>query len=227
MPQRDKPEPVAIDAPIGARKRAELAFQAIAETNELSLLVPAIWSALNVAVSTRKTSFHTPMVASVDGDGAPHVRVMVLRGVDAIRRCIQFNCDERSAKRLDMRPNAPMAVTGYDAAMKQQIRLEGDYRPMSEHDASAAWEVTKPMSRRCYLADPGPGSALEMPGAGLPPELIDRSPTPEESAPAQAFFHPFHIEITSIDWLYLAHSGHRRAQFRWDGTDWNGNWSVP
>ena len=37
------------------------------------------------------------------------------------------------------------------------------------------------------------------------------------------------IEPTSLDWLYLAHDGHRRAQFTrtGPGQDWQGTWVVP
>jgi hypothetical protein len=30
-----------------------------------------------------------------------------------------------------------------------------------------------------------------------------------------------------MEWLYLAHQGHRRAEFVWQDGDWQGRWLVP
>jgi 3-hydroxyisobutyrate dehydrogenase len=37
------------------------------------------------------------------------------------------------------------------------------------------------------------------------------------------------ISITAVDWLYLAHTGHVRAQFNraGEGIEWQGRWVAP
>ena len=54
-------------------------------------------------------------------------------------------------------------------------------------------------------------------------------PSEEQLLPARENFAVLLIEPTSLDWLYLAHDGHRRAQFAraMPGQDWQGTWVIP
>ena len=74
----------------------------------------------------------------------------------------------------------------------------------------------------------GPGTLSEAPTSGLPPELEGTEPTDEQLEPARANFAVLRVTLTEIDWLYLAHTGHVRAQFsRGDDSEWQGRWVSP
>jgi hypothetical protein len=47
--------------------------------------------------------------------------------------------------------------------------------------------------------------------------------------PARENFALLRITIKFVDWLYLAHTGHVRAQFTRsdDGAEWSGRWVAP
>ena len=92
--------------------------------------------------------------------------------------------------------------------------------------ADAAWAASANFARRCYLGD-GPGTASDGPTSGLPPEFEGVEPDDTQIIPARANFAVLLIEIAEIDWLYLAHTGHQRAQFSRVGEEWTGRWVAP
>jgi hypothetical protein len=75
-------------------------------------------------------------------------------------------------------------------------------------------------ARDCYRVQTAPGTPLQEPRSRA-------QETAGEHDGYQAFAR-VHIQIVSIDWLYLAAIGHRRAQFTWtdDGT-LNSHWVGP
>jgi 3-hydroxyisobutyrate dehydrogenase len=92
--------------------------------------------------------------------------------------------------------------------------------------ADAAWAAGTNFARRCYLGE-GPGSVSEVPTSGLPPEFEGAEPDDEQLTPARANFAVLLIDVAEVDWLYLAHTGHVRAQFTRVGEGWEGRWVTP
>ena len=75
------------------------------------------------------------------------------------------------------------------------------------------------MSRVCYAQMPMPGAELQFPGLADPSVL----------AGAEAFdrFAAVRAQIVTLEWLYLAASGHRRAIFDWRSDEIRMRWVVP
>lgn len=198
--------------------------------NDMAASLEEAWRLLLEGSNDRKSPLHTPAVATVRDDGSPSQRIMVLR--DAVRdsRMLRFHTDVRASKVADVGPKGPMSVLGYHRDAKVQLRLSGLGRIETNSAASdGAWNKTNLYGKRCYLADPAPGSMVEAPISGLDPSMEGRKPEDFEVIPARDNFAILLIEIRQIEWLYLAHTGHRRALFTWDDTDdrWNGQWLVP
>ncbi|GMN02756.1 pyridoxamine 5'-phosphate oxidase family protein [Erythrobacter sp. MTPC3] len=172
----------------------------------------------------RKVPMHSPVVVTSDVDA----RVMVLRDFDRSTWTLRFHTDARAPKAKVIAADPQMAVLLYDKGAKIQIRAKGIGRiEQSGPVADAAWNDATNFARRCYLGD-GPGSASVAPTSGLPDWAEGIQPTDEQIAPARENFAVLLIELQQIDWLYLANSGHQRAQFaRGDGSDWSGNWVTP
>lgn len=195
-------------------------------TDNLDDVLADIWMRLVRGGADRKSAFHTPVVASVDSAGDPQQRVMVLRKCVEAARTMRFHTDIRSAKveQLSGRVN----VLGYDAVAKIQIRVSGTARIENQGEiADAAWAASNQSSKRCYLAQPGPGTVSGIPTSGLPAEVENRAPDNEETLPGRVNFATLIVCLDTLEWLFLAHSGHRRARFVRVGDDWHGEWLIP
>lgn len=194
----------------------------------LDAVLADIWPRLMRGKADRRSPLHTLSVGTIAQDGRPDQRIMVLRGVDAVACSLRFHTDARSAKVIFRPDQQPVSVLGYDPAAKVQLRLTGIARiHHNDSVADAAWAASTLSSRRCYLAQPGPGTEIAVADAGLPDHLADRVPTEGETLPARANFAVLVATIDTIDWLYLAAAGHRRARFIREGAQWQGRWLIP
>ena len=81
------------------------------------------------------------------------------------------------------------------------------------------------MSRQCYLGDEAPGSEASAATSGLTADVDNLKYTMEESEAGYKNFCVIKCNIKSIEWLYLAAKGHRRALF--DLKHNKKNWLVP
>lgn len=172
----------------------------------------------------RKSPMHTPAVVTSD----IVARVMVLRAFDRSEWALRFHTDTRAPKAAAVAADPRMAVLFYDKSAKIQIRARGTGRIEADGPvADAAWAAGTAFARRCYLGE-GPGTPADAPTSGLPPEFAGIEPTEAQLIPARANFAVLLMRIEQLDWLYLAHTGHQRAQFvRGEGDAWNESWLSP
>jgi pyridoxine/pyridoxamine 5'-phosphate oxidase len=184
------------------------------------------WSLLVRGGADRKSPVHTPVVASVDATGLPQARVMVLRKADPTAATLRFHTDARSPKVVQL-DGKPIAVLAYHAGEQVQLRVSGTARVLTEGETvDGIWAQSTLFARRCYLAEQAPGTPLPGPASGLPAWIEGQQPTAEQIVPARANFATLWIDVTAIDWLHLANSGHRRAVFR-SADGWAGEWVAP
>ena len=193
---------------------------------DLPAILAHAWSLLVRGGADRKSPLHTPAVCSIDAQGLPSARVMVLRKADPAAATLRFHTDARSPKVAELH-GKPVAVLAYHPGENIQLRLTGHARVLSDDPAvDAIWDQSTLFARRCYLAQQAPGTPLPGPASGLPAWIEGQQPTAEQIAPARPNFATLFIDVTAIDWLHLANSGHRRAMFRSvDG--WAGEWVAP
>lgn len=189
------------------------------------------WDELVGAVRDRHHGFHLPTLATVNPDGSPEARIVVLRAVDRGARSVACHTDARSpkAEQIDARPSS--AWVFYDPARRLQIRALGltvleDVE--TSEAAKAAWTRTDPSARRCYLGPNAPSQTATEPTANLPAAFERTLPSEEQSAPGTANFRRVVTTVTSLDWLHLRHDGHRRALFTWDASgEMRSTWLEP
>ena len=187
------------------------------------------WDSLSRAALDRRSGFHVPALATTGLDGAPCVRSVVLRMVLPERGEIHCHTDVRSAKVAEVARDPRVAWHFYAPELKLQMRISA----IAVLDAvgpfaDEGWARSALSSRRCYLAPRAPGTPCDGPSPNLPPGILDRRPTEEETVPARANFGVIVTSATSIDWLHLASEGHQRARFTKsaDGA-WSGSWLEP
>lgn len=198
--------------------------------NELHHSLQKAWDLLVGGKKDRNSPLHTLAVGSIDLQGLPSQRIMVLRSVDVGKRLLRFNSDRRAAKISQLTNNADISILGYHPEAKIQLRIAGKTTIRTEgSEFETAWERASPYGKRCYLADPGPGQMVDKPSSGLLPEIEGMKPTEEQLVPAKQNFAILQVEVVRLEWLYLAHTGHRRAEFNWNnGTkDWESKWLIP
>jgi 3-hydroxyisobutyrate dehydrogenase len=173
----------------------------------------------------RKAPMHTPVIVTGDVDA----RVMVLRAFDAQGWRLRLHTDARAPKAQVIAADPRLAVLFYDKGAKIQIRARGIGAILREGgEVDAAWAASTNFARRCYLGE-GPGTGADGPTSGLPPEFEGVEPDDAQLVPARENFALLRITLTALDWLYLAHTGHVRAQFAraGEGGSWAGRWVSP
>ena len=178
---------------------------------------------LGAAAKSRKLPMQSPVVATADADA----RIMILRAFDANAWSLRFHTDLRAPKCKIIGSGAPVGVLFYDKPEKVQIRARGIGRIETDTPlADEAWAQSTNFARRCYLGE-GPGGASDKPSSGLPAEFEGVEPTEEQVLPARANFAVLVIELKELDWFYLAHTGHLRAQLDRGERGWEGRWVTP
>lgn len=179
---------------------------------------------LERAARDRRSAMHVPVVGTADGD----LRMMVLRACEVGLSRLRFHTDARSPKAQAIGSGSPVSVLAFDAEAKVQLRLRGTGRiEVRGPDADAAWAAATAFARRCYLAEAAPGTPAGHALSGLPEAVEGLMPSEEQLLPARDNFAVLLIEVLHLDWLYLAHNGHRRAQFTRGAQGWQGTWVVP
>ena len=192
---------------------------------DFSEIKKKIWSMLVDAVTNRSSQFRIPTFIcghNNDIDG----RIVVLRKSDQQNNLVQFHSDIRSDKIELLKNNSNAALLFYDKDEKIQVRLKVNCIINHENEITKnSWEKTQHISRKCYLVDNGPGTESDVPTSGLKPELDNFDYTKEQSEEGYKNFTVIQCKIKSIEWLYLAAKGHRRAKFDLESNE--DTWLVP
>ena len=192
---------------------------------DLKEIKKKIWSMLDDAVTNRSSQFRIPVFIcgnQKDFDG----RIVVLRKSDQSNNLVQFHSDIRSDKIAKLKSNKNASMLFYDKEEKIQVRLKVECTINHSNEITKeSWSKTGHISRKCYLVENGPGTESPKPTSGLKPELDNFEFTMEQSEEGYKNFTVIQCKIKTIEWLYLAAKGHRRARFELDNN--KEYWLVP
>ena len=135
-------------------------------------------------------------------DQLPKSRTVVLRKVNTHNNALLIHTDNRSGKIREIEDNKHVSLLFYSKDDKVQIRIEGDASIHSEGKLfEKQWKESRPLSKRCYLVEPGPGASIEEP-------IIE-------------------INVKFIEWLNLHSDGHIRAKFEIREDGYKAQWMIP
>ena len=192
---------------------------------DFSEIIKKIWLMLDDAITNRGSQFRIPTFICGDNsdfDG----RIVVLRKSDQKNNIIQFHSDIRSDKIKKLKKNSNASMLFYDKEEKIQVRLKVECKVNHNNDVTKeSWSKTQHISRKCYLVDNGPGTESAIPTSGLKPELENFKFTVEQSEVGYKNFTVIQCKIKSIEWLFLAAKGHRRARFNLENK--KNSWLIP
>ena len=184
-----------------------------------------IWSMLENAIKDRSSPFRIPVFICGNQDDFDG-RIVVLRKSDQSNNLVQYHSDIRSNKIAKLKNNKNASMLFYDKEEKIQVRLKVECTINHDNDITKeSWLKTGHMSRKCYLVDNGPGTESSSPTSGLKPELDNFEFTMEQSEAGYKNFTVIQCKIKSIEWLYLAAKGHRRARFDLENN--SDTWLIP
>ena len=173
---------------------------------------------LSDAVDNAKTLFHTLTLSSIDGHKVAS-RVVVLREFNLEKRFLRFHTDYRAAKINQYKDNNNASVLGYDPELKVQIKLQGTLEVHYDDEITqSAWHGSTARSQKCYSVKGGSTKEIDNPVA----YDIDE----ENMEDGYVNFSVLIFRFTSLEFLYLKSSGHRRAIHSWDD-EWKSTWLVP
>lgn len=166
-----------------------------------------IWIELQHAALDRHHDWRTPVLSSVDAQGSPQSRTVVLREVDAITRELRFYSDSRSPKVAELQTAPQAALVFWSKRLSWQLRVAVRVRVDTTGPLlDAAWaRVSQSAAAGDYLSASAPGSPLLQ----------------QANAPLKQ--HNMAIltaQVDVLDWLELARSGHRRALVSPHSMEW-------
>jgi 3-hydroxyisobutyrate dehydrogenase len=198
---------------------SEKAILTIPDTyDQISETLSTAESILDNAVDNAKTLFHTLILSSLD-EGKIASRVVVLREFNSKERYLRFHTDARAPKIKHFQKNSNASILGYDPALKIQLKLQGNVEVHLKDDVTiASWNESTTRSKKCYSVEGG--SSLEIDN---PAEYDIRDVNIEDG---YLNFAVIKFTYTSLEFLYLKSSGHRRAVHSWDD-ELVSNWLVP
>lgn len=197
-----------------------------------------IWAQLTRATADRRHPWRWPVLSTVTLEGAPSVRMVVVRQVDTAQQTLSVYTDARSAKVGQIARDPRVSLLFWHPGKRWQLRADG-IATISEDRQT--FEALAEGAKADYGATPAPGVPLESPGGlrtVLPPEGgPDHGPepgTPGEGARGEGpqgegprgegpqgegpqigggawAFRRLTITLSALDWLSLATQPPARA----------------
>ena len=172
-------------------------------------IIEDIWSELQTACSDKQHAWRTPALATIDANGYPCVRTVVLRAVDAASQQMIIYTDRRSPKVLDLLRCKHAEIVFWNPALNWQLRAKAEIDVQTQGNLlDQAWENIKNSSAATdYLRNQLPGAVIN--------HANDTSQTSQE--------HQLCIlaaKVTELDWLELSRSGNRRLRIKNNQTEW-------
>jgi pyridoxamine 5'-phosphate oxidase len=89
------------------------------------------------ALASEPNDANAMALATVDADGLPDVRMVLLKDADA--RGFVFYSNVESAKGRELAGNPKAALLFHWKSLRRQVRVRGPVRPVSEAEADAYW----------------------------------------------------------------------------------------
>jgi pyridoxamine 5'-phosphate oxidase len=176
------------------------------------------WVAEARDVLSGETELNAMSVATVDADGRPSVRIVLLKGIDA--RGLTFFTNQRSRKGEEIAASGFAALCLHWAPIYRQVRVVGRCVPVTREETDA------------YFAERPRGSQLSA-WASRQSAVIDGRDTLEaqiaaveerfrdQDVPAPPFWGGYRVEPDEVElWQGRPDRTHDRFVYRRDGTDW-------
>ena len=196
---------------------------------ELSALQDRLVRELRRAVHDRHHAWRTPTLATVDAQGLPQARTVVLRACDEHAVSMTVFTDARSPKVRELQQHPGASLLFWSTRLQMQLRVQVKAQVMLDGPlVDAAWNrVKQGPAAADYLAPTAPGSvwpAGSDGGAREPAAKPQGLCAPQAVSVPQPVSDAHHLAVLQFharqwDWLELRREGHRRAAWVAEDTD--------
>lgn len=181
------------------------------------------WRALENAAIDSDSAFRFLNFCSVDTEGRPQARMVVLRHADRSTRLLEFHTDVRSQKWREIAANPQVTVLGYCNQTRLQLRLQGtaeQYASQSEL-ATAAWSKLPARTQRTYTGGP--------PGDKQIFDIADEhaKSEPDTETEGKRHFGVLLVRVTQLDWYQLQKENNQRALISYADGLTSRHWITP
>lgn len=214
LPQRSEPAtPGNTPLPGPGPDTATDTARAPARLERLDAIHQALWQQLAACTQQRGHPWRSPVLASVDAQGLPDARTVVLREVLPEARLLRLYTDARSPKMQQLQAQPRARLVFWSPGLGWQLRLQTYAQLITDGLAvTSRWATLRASpAARDYLSPLPPGAP------------VGDCPASPEGAP-RMHFAVLELQVQHLDWLELHPQGHRRACFDAQG---QGQWLTP
>lgn len=176
------------------------------------------WSRLREAADSPAHPMRLMVLATVDREGSPVARLMVLRGASRKLARIWFYTDRRSEKVDHLALHPVINAVAWDARDGVQLRVGGSARVhVSDALTEKHWSQGEARLRGLYASPDAPGVPLRQ----LDPHLMSTKRAMDSGTEeiARGNFAVIEIRVRTIEWLQLCGDDRRRAVMH-ESTGW-------
>lgn len=198
-------------------------MQLMEKITNLEELLRHVWNLLFRAAVQVRHPYHTPVLASTDGQ-VPNARTVVLRSTIVEERKLLFYTDMRSPKIADFQKKPTAALLFWDKNKSTQLRVSGKVVIHHKNDlAKEKWAIIATKNRKDYATQQAPGAVTQ--------DISNHWDENELSLEmTDQFFDNFavlEVLVNEIDYLLLSRVGHQRAKFVFENNVWEKDWITP